>query len=58
MVAAGALEPPGKRVRRAELWGGSPAKLMRPLGPRDLENFAYTVQHYVENGQTFRRLTR
>jgi carbonic anhydrase/acetyltransferase-like protein (isoleucine patch superfamily) len=57
MVAAGALVTPGKRVRKGELWGGSPARPMRPLKPAELENFTYTVQHYVANGQAFRRLS-
>ena len=38
MVAAGALVTPGKRVRKGELWAGSPARLMRALsagGNRD-----------------------
>src|SRR3972149_3911770 len=31
MVAAGALLTPGKRVRRGELWAGSPARPLRTL---------------------------
>ncbi len=55
MVAAGALVTPGKRVRQGELWGGSPAKLLRPLRPEDLANFAHAVAHYREKAQQFRR---
>jgi carbonic anhydrase/acetyltransferase-like protein (isoleucine patch superfamily) len=58
MVAAGALVTPGKRVRRGELWAGSPARLMRALTPPELESFASSVRHYVESGQAFRRLVR
>jgi carbonic anhydrase/acetyltransferase-like protein (isoleucine patch superfamily) len=36
MVAAGALVTPGKRVRKGELWAGSPARKLRELGPDDL----------------------
>lgn len=36
MVAAGALVTPGKRVRRGELWAGSPAKFLRPMNDADL----------------------
>src|SRR5882724_12517120 len=31
MVAAGALVTPGKRIPAGELWGGNPARRMRPL---------------------------
>jgi gamma-carbonic anhydrase len=48
MVAAGALVTPGKRVKRGELWAGSPAKLMRRLTDAELKYFAYTAQHYAE----------
>jgi len=54
MVAAGALVTPGKRVKRGELWAGSPAKLMRTLSDRELQYFAYTVEHYVELAQSYR----
>jgi carbonic anhydrase/acetyltransferase-like protein (isoleucine patch superfamily) len=58
MVAAGALVTPGKRVRKGELWAGSPAKLWRPISPAELENFAYAVRHYVETAAAFRREAR
>lgn len=48
MVAAGALVTPGKRVRRGELWAGSPAKLMRALGEKELAYFKYSAEHYRE----------
>jgi gamma-carbonic anhydrase len=48
MVAAGALVTPGKRVKRGELWAGTPAKLMRTLTDAELRYFAYTAQHYAE----------
>ncbi|WP_029013145.1 gamma carbonic anhydrase family protein [Niveispirillum irakense] len=35
MVAAGALVTPGKRVKAGELWGGSPARFLRPLTDED-----------------------
>jgi carbonic anhydrase/acetyltransferase-like protein (isoleucine patch superfamily) len=47
MLAAGALLTPGKRVRRGELWAGSPAKLLRPLTPEDIARFATTAPHYA-----------
>ncbi|MEX2650413.1 MAG: gamma carbonic anhydrase family protein [Alphaproteobacteria bacterium] len=56
MVAAGALVTPGKRVRKGELWGGSPAKKMRDLRPDDLANFGRTIEHYVAKGRDYRRI--
>jgi len=55
MVAAGALVTPGKRVKRGELWAGSPAKLMRMLSEKELAYFAYSAQHYAELAATYRR---
>ncbi len=56
MVAAGALLTPGKRVRRGELWAGSPAKLMRRLTPEELALLPWTVEHYVKRAQAYRKL--
>ena len=55
MVAAGALVTPGKRVKKGELWAGSPAKLMRPLTEREIAYFTYSSQHYAELGASYRR---
>ena len=46
MVAAGALITPGKRIRRGELWAGSPAKLLRQLSEKEIAYFAYAARHY------------
>ena len=54
MVAAGALVTPGKRVKRGELWAGSPAKLMRPLTEREVAYFTYSAQHYAELAACYR----
>lgn len=54
MVAAGALVTPGKRVRRGELWAGSPARLMRTLTEAELRYFAYTSEHYCEMAASYR----
>jgi len=54
MVAAGALVTPGKRVKRGELWAGSPAKLMRPLSEKELAYFAYSSEHYCEIAASYR----
>lgn len=55
MVAAGALVTPGKRVRRGELWAGSPAKLMRPLGDKEMAYFAYSAKHYCDVAASYRK---
>jgi carbonic anhydrase/acetyltransferase-like protein (isoleucine patch superfamily) len=57
MVAAGALVTPNKRVKRGELWAGSPAKLMRPLTPAELEMFEWTAEHYAERARTYRAVS-
>jgi carbonic anhydrase/acetyltransferase-like protein (isoleucine patch superfamily) len=54
MVAAGALVTPNKRVKRGELWAGSPAKLMRLLTSAELETFEWTAEHYAERARTYR----
>jgi carbonic anhydrase/acetyltransferase-like protein (isoleucine patch superfamily) len=53
MVAAGALVTPSKRVKRGELWGGSPAKMMRPLSDKERAYLAYSANHYVELASTY-----
>lgn len=47
MVAAGALVTPGKRVRRGELWAGSPAKKIRELTDADRLAMAKLAPRYV-----------
>ena len=47
MVAAGALVTPGKTIASGELWAGSPAKLLRPLGEADSRMMTWTAPHYV-----------
>lgn len=54
MVAAGALVTPGKRVKKGELWAGSPAKLMRPLTEKEIVYFTYSVQHYADLAASYR----
>ena len=47
MVAAGALVTPGKRVKKGELWGGSPARKLRDLGPEDLAMIERLPERYA-----------
>lgn len=54
MVAAGALISPGKRVRRGEVWAGSPAKLWRSVTDDDLKAMKYGPAHYVDLAMEYR----
>ncbi len=51
MVAAGSLVPPGKRVKKGEIWAGSPAKFFRPVTPEIEQLFVETWTHYAELGR-------
>lgn len=54
MVAAGALITPNKRVKKGELWAGSPARPMRALTDKDYAEFEEVVHHYVERARLFK----
>ncbi|MEH6528094.1 MAG: gamma carbonic anhydrase family protein [Sneathiella sp.] len=53
MVAAGALVTPNKRVAAGELWGGSPAKFIRPLSDQEKENLTGGATHYAGLAQVY-----
>ena len=46
-VGAGALIPPGKTVGSGELWLGNPARCVRQLNDKEIEQLYYSAQHYV-----------
>jgi carbonic anhydrase/acetyltransferase-like protein (isoleucine patch superfamily) len=46
-VGAGALIPPGKVVGEGELWLGNPARFVRLLSDREIEQLHYSAEHYV-----------
>jgi carbonic anhydrase/acetyltransferase-like protein (isoleucine patch superfamily) len=46
-VGAGAVIPPGKTVASGELWLGNPAKCVRKLSEREIEQLYYSAAHYV-----------
>ena len=46
-VGAGAVVSPGKTVGEAELWLGNPARFVRKLSDREIEQLHYSAQHYV-----------
>jgi carbonic anhydrase/acetyltransferase-like protein (isoleucine patch superfamily) len=54
MVAAGALVTPGKRVKSGELWGGIPARFMRPLTGEERAYIAELPGRYVELAREYR----
>jgi len=47
MIGAGALVSPGKIVGAGELWLGNPARCVRKLDARQIEQLYYSAQHYV-----------
>lgn len=46
-VGAGSVVPPGKRVGEGELWLGNPAKCVRMLTDKQIEQLHYSADHYV-----------
>lgn len=46
-VGAGAVVAPGKTVGEGELWLGNPARFVRKLSDREIENLQYSPGHYV-----------
>ncbi|RUL63342.1 gamma carbonic anhydrase family protein [Dyella dinghuensis] len=46
-VAAGSVIPPGKVVGERELWVGNPAKCVRQLSDKQIEQLHYSADHYV-----------
>ncbi|UEM23054.1 gamma carbonic anhydrase family protein [Skermanella mucosa] len=55
MVAAGALLTPGKRVRKGELWAGTPARFMRDVTPEEIAFFPQSARQYVDLAASYRR---
>ncbi len=46
MLAAGGMLTPGKRIKRGELWAGSPAKFVRFVKDSELEKNRGMAEHY------------
>jgi carbonic anhydrase/acetyltransferase-like protein (isoleucine patch superfamily) len=46
-VGAGSVIPPGKVVGERELWVGNPARFVRLLSDRQIEQLHYSAAHYV-----------
>ncbi len=54
-VGAGSLVPPGKVVRKKELWVGSPAKFVRNVTDDELEFMRGNVENYVELSREYKK---
>lgn len=54
MVAAGALVTPNKRVKRGELWAGSPARFLRHLTREEIAGFPRQAAHYAELARRYK----
>lgn len=52
-IAAGSLVPPGKRLESGYLWMGQPVKKVRKLTSEELDNLAYSANHYVKLAQAY-----
>lgn len=47
LIAAGALVTPGKHLESGYVYGGSPARALRPLKASEYSFFAYSAGNYV-----------
>lgn len=47
LVAAGTLVPPRKKLASGGLYAGAPARRVRELGGREIEQLRYSAEHYV-----------
>jgi len=47
MIAAGSVVPPGKVLESGYLYLGNPAKAVRKLSDKELEQLKYSAEHYV-----------
>jgi carbonic anhydrase/acetyltransferase-like protein (isoleucine patch superfamily) len=56
MVAAGALVTPGKRVKRGQLWAGSPAKFMRDLTEAEVAQMKVQTARYADLADAYREM--
>lgn len=54
LVGAGALVTEGKEFPDGSLIMGTPAKLVRPLTPEQIEGLKRVAAHYVQNAQRFK----
>ena len=58
LVGAGALVTPGTRIPKGHLAVGSPAKVVRPLTPEEIDGIRRNGEHYVGNAVKHRTTSR
>jgi len=54
ILAAGSVVPPGKRLESRGLYLGNPARRVRELTDRELEQLLYSARHYVAVKEHYR----
>lgn len=54
LVGAGSLVTEGKEFPDGSMILGSPAKVVRPLTPEQIEGLRRSAQHYIENADRFK----
>lgn len=54
-IGAGSLIPPGKIVRKKELWMGSPAKFIRNITEAELDFMRGNVENYVDLSKEYKK---
>jgi carbonic anhydrase/acetyltransferase-like protein (isoleucine patch superfamily) len=47
MIAAGSVVPPGKKLESGYLYLGNPARAVRKLNEKELEQLEYSAKHYI-----------
>ena len=53
MVAAGAMVTPGKRIKKGEVWGGTPAKYMRQMKQSEIDQLPHGTENYRRLGSEY-----
>ena len=53
LVGAGSLVTEGKEFPDGSLIMGSPARVVRPLAPEQIERLAWSAKHYAHNARRF-----
>lgn len=53
-IGAGSLVPPGKVIRKKELWVGRPAKFIRIVSGEELEFMSSNLQNYINLAQEYK----
>ncbi len=57
-VGAGAVVSPGKEIGEGELWLGNPARRVRMLTDREIEQLHYSASHYVKLKNQYRAMSQ